>query len=350
MRDHGPFRHKVSSPRPSARLRRAAGQAAGNPPSAKPLKTEISIQPRDLLYAAAPVALLFISVILFAKWGYTAPHGRLQMAWDGRLESAGRLRTLTMWFALFGLGTGCLIFCAIELRRFDARSRTLLKRIFFTWSAGLIAAAVFAPAAGRAEHVLGEKTICRALSRGPFAIGPTGPAMPTPENVSADLVDKGWEECRPSAQFRWLQALNLTQFVMLLLFLPAMLLGAVSCVAGLPEHRDQQVMRLKAFATLSAALLVTGLLFLSALLHWPAAALAEPSAKVFNAHVSAYLLYWGVTYSALIAAFYVPIGARLAGGLLGGSGMDLKPLDALKTAATIFAPVVTALLGDVLKF
>jgi cytochrome bd-type quinol oxidase subunit 2 len=262
-----------------------------------------------------------------------------------------------MWLALLTLGVGCLFFCYKELQRFDRPSRRLLAGSWAVLASLLIGLALFGGFKGRAEHLLGERTICTALSGPGYARyrsdAPASAARsrdPTSGPGLWQVPSEYLDPCDPPIQYIWLWRLNSTQLLLLLLFLPAMLLGAISCVAGLPERREEQAARLKTFAFLSAALLVSGLLFLSALLHWPAASLTEASANIYNAHASSFLLYWGVAYSALIAAFYIPIGARVAGGLDGGAAPnDLRPLEGLKTAAVIFAPVITALIGDIVK-
>ncbi|MBV9931716.1 MAG: hypothetical protein JO013_12325 [Alphaproteobacteria bacterium] len=304
----------------------------------------LTLAPSALVYAVGPILVLIVSSWLFSTYGQTAPHYMLETHPDGRLESAGRLRAIAMWLVLAIVGVGCLGLWAKELMRFDRRSARMLAGAWIITAATLTLSVSSGNFQGRAERVLGEHTICNML-------------QPPPKTKAVFRDQQGqleaYRRCTSEdPYFARLAELNSRQLALLLLFLPAMLFGAVSCAAGPPDRRDEQVLRLKTFTYLSAALVAAGLLFLSALLHWPAGALSEGSARIYNAHVSSYLLYWAVTYSAMIAAYYIPLSAKLSGGLVGPAAAagDLHPLDALKTIATIFAPVITALLGDIVHF
>lgn len=326
----------------------ATGDGKERLPDAKTLTIS---WPTLLAYAAPPLVLFALSSELFRRYGQTARHGWLELAYDGRLETAARVRTVAMWLVLLALAIGALAFCWSEIRKFDYLSRTRLLLAWAGVATSLVICVWSSSFQGRAEHVLGRMTICRALSSGTEAGAPTRislTAESVPEKGASGVPEV--HRCIPSEQFRWLQGLNSAQLYLSLLFIPAVLFGAVSCAGVAPGGSEEQSARLEAFTFLASALLVAALLFLSALLHWPASQLKDTSAKVFNAQAGSFLLYWGVTYSALIAAFYVPIGLRIAGRIgAGGAAGTLKPLKALTTAATVFAPVITALIGDIVK-
>jgi len=156
-----------------------------------------------------------------------------------------------------------------------------------------------------------------------------------------------------------MKQLNRVQLYVLLLVLPAMVLGAISALATGGTARAEGA-RLKTYLYLAAILLVCGLLYLSALLRWPGAALTGQEATNYDGFVDAYLLCLGAAYSLFIISYYLPIVIRLSsnGNAVAAvaardtkdSGGDdvLKPLDILKVVLALFAPVITALLGHVI--
>jgi hypothetical protein len=132
-----------------------------------------------------------------------------------------------------------------------------------------------------------------------------------------------------------------------------------------------QARRLNTHLYLAAAVLVMGLLFLSALLRWPASGLAGDPASAYTAHVDAYIFFWGATYSVFIASYYVPVAIELTGMCTSLTATQAKaeaasakaeegddadgddsPVSDLfslfKTVAALFAPVIAGLLGSVL--
>jgi hypothetical protein len=161
----------------------------------------------------------------------------------------------------------------------------------------------------------------------------------------------------------------------LLLFLgiPAVLLGAIACLA-LPETNSareqyaawaEQTKKLNRLLYITAGFMISGLLFTNARLMWPAFSLHPDDLKPFTAHVSSVVLYAGVSNSLLIASYYVPVAAFLARARprrpLPVVGMrrdaeaqrddrEADPWAAFRKAIAIMSPAIVALVGEMVKF
>jgi hypothetical protein len=154
---------------------------------------------------------------------------------------------------------------------------------------------------------------------------------------------------------------------MLFVAVPAMVFGTISCLARplskLSEKaaaalRSEQTERLNIFLYLSAFIMVSGLLFLSAALHWAGHGLQGADLNVYRQHVNALILFFGISYSLFIASYYVPVSLVLAeqrparaasAGEKEGGDVAYSPFTLLRVAATVFAPALVGLLGEVMK-
>ena len=255
--------------------------------------------------AALAIAVLPILVIslssAFVHWFGTFAGEFTVSPKPSHAEAAGRLRTMTTWLAMFAAVFFCLVYFAQSLRRFERDSlRTLLVAYAALAVAGLVL--VYFGFAGQANRAIAEQFIQRSLEL---------PIHHPPNRGPLDLIRFNGTE------YQLLLGMNSIQRYLLALLTPALVLGSISCLAMPPDETvadcRRQAQRLSTYLYLSAAVLVTGLIFLAAMLRWPGYGLAEAAAKSYNAHVDAYVFYWGVTYSILIASYYVPIAVRLAG-------------------------------------
>jgi hypothetical protein len=78
------------------------------------------------------------------------------------------------------------------------------------------------------------------------------------------------------------------------------------------EVIKEQMRELKTIAGFGSALLVAGILHMVTWLRWPAALFHQtPLAQDIAAFAEAMGLYWGATFSLVLAAFYVPAAAHL---------------------------------------
>lgn len=297
-------------------------------------------------------------------------YGNLPAA-TGHLEAAGRLKMLAAWLLLAATTVACLAYFARTVRASAPDTRDRLTKAYI-WLTLFGVAAVVCGLISGAPRFLGEHAICNAFA-----------GTWEPGNLWLDP----WPACS-GVQFTKLWWLNEVQKIGLALVSPALVLGTISCLA-MPDPASRaacrlQARRLNAHLYLAAAVLVMGLLFLSALMRWPASGLAHDPAADYTAHVDAYIFYWGATYSVFIASYYVPVAIGLpencrqiaaprpdssaatakatpaktdeGGGSNadegGGSNADDSPVSDLfslfKTVAALFAPAIAGLLGSVL--
>lgn len=149
-----------------------------------------------------------------------------------------------------------------------------------------------------------------------------------------------------------------------LLGLMSLVIGSILCLAGPADdarwsvsravaHYEEQSERLNTYLYLSALLLVTGLLFISAVFRWPTHALLPGTS--YEAHADALTAYYGFSYTIVIAAFYIPVAVILSarvkalkpakeGAASGVPDAFTGPLQVLKIATAIFS---TSLAGIV---
>lgn len=315
--------------------------------------------PRGVIkIVARPVAVIIFSLLIMR---IGAPfHGDVDLPEaTGHLEAAGRFKMLAAWLLLLAMTVACLAYLVGTLRIFTPDSVKRLKIAYFSF-AFLGVALVLGGGVHGAPRYLGEQAICHALA-----------GTWEPGNL------RSWLDVTPACAgdgFATLWWLNEVQKFGQVVLMPALVLGTISCLA-MPKRRTRgacqlQARRLNTHLYLAAALLVAGLLFLSALLRWPASGLAGGAASAYTAHVDAYIFYLGVTYSVFIASYYVPVAIKLTklcatppkkpkaakarDGDEGGDEDDDSPVADLfnlfKTVAALFAPVIAGLLGSVLNF
>jgi hypothetical protein len=309
--------------------------------------------------AFLPLAVIVVSSLLIMLFGTPFSGDNTLPFATGHLEAAARLKMLAAWLLLTAATLACLAYFARTSRAFASGTTARLTRAYF-WFALFGVAAVLSGTVHGGPRFFGEPAICHALA------GSWDPGRL-----------REWLELWPSCtgiRFTMLWWLNETQKIGLALLTPALVLGTISCLAmPEPAGRDAcrfQARRLSMHLYLAAAVLVIGLLFLSALLRWPASGLAGDPASAYTAHVDAYIFFWGATYSVLIASYYVPVAigltrtpldpqvspakpkARAKARAAGDTDDDDSPISDLfswfKTIAALFAPAIAGLLGGVL--
>lgn len=334
---------------------------------AEPALSNFKLPPGVIKIVFLPLAVIVAGSLLIMFLG--APFGgdgELPAA-TGHLEAASRLKMLAAWLLLAATTLACLAYFVRTVRVSARDTRNRLTKAYW-WLALLGVAAVAGGLISGAPRFLGERAICNAF-------GGTW----EPGNL------RSWLDLSPACSgtgFTILWWLNEVQKIGLALISPALVLGTISCLA-MPEKVSRaacrlQARRLNAHLYLAAAVLVMGLLFLSALLRWPASALAGNEGAAYTAHVDAYVFFWGATYSVFIASYYVPVAIGLAATCMRRSASNGKPaatvkadesdeagadegkdaeaddnpvsdlFSLVKTVAALFAPVIAGLLGSVL--
>jgi hypothetical protein len=336
---------------------------------------------RMLLYVIPPIIVIGGASILINSAGFPLDHLANATVQNGHAEAAGRLRMLATWLLLACVGIGCIGHFAWSLL-VARRTAPQLAVLYVLLAAGGILLIASGGMEG-AQRLMDRRVICAAfdLAEAPEGrvtreatetggsrrgtevevlktYGPPGP------HVGDDASACGLSKTNYPRMW-WL---NQIQKYLLVLFIPALVLGMISCTArpAAPSEDDcrLQVRRLNLQLYLTATALVSGLLFLSALLHWPGFAFQGEAAAAYKAHVDAYILYWGVAYTLFIAAVYVPVAIELT--LVCNSLPTSRNAEAeqgekakatpvtelfslLKTAAAMFAPAIAGLLGGVIN-
>lgn len=307
--------------------------------TAKKLRLETS----TLVIALLPLLVISLSSALVHWFGTFAGELQAPAAAANHAEAAGRLRALTTWLVMLAVVLVCLAYFVRSVRVLERGSLRVLALAYAVLAiAGLVL--VYFGFAGEANRAVADEFIQAALNL-PISRPPPGPF---------DLI------AFHGTEFDLLQALNWIQRYLLALLTPALVLGSIACLA-MPQRKTiadcrRQSERLNNYLYLSAAVLVAGLIFLAAMLRWPGYALPEAAAARYNGHVDAYVFYWGVTYSILIASYYVPVALRLAGigGAVAESG-EAAPsasehlIATAKALAALFAPAIAGLLGGFIQ-
>lgn len=348
---------------------------------------KLELDPKDLGILVFPFLVIFVSFTLIPLAG--VPLGPLAKAVveNGHAETAGRLQMLATWLLLLAVGCGCVGLFAWDLRLFKAKSfKWMLGAFTFLAAFGCL---VVSWGASEGPRLIGEPAICAAF--GPRNAAPAPAPKHTPaqtasangiaaEDGASGALDGNLQDyriappsrsvsdalpgflrppnCPDNWQVRLMWRLNLVQRLLLALVSPALVLGTIGCLAMPDKEKEeaivQQLARLKARLYLATTLFVSGLLFLSALLRWPAFAFRGVGHDSYIAHVDAFVLYWGVTYTLYIASYYAPVALLLSSR---GRDQDVPEdklpagqlLDWTKTLAALFAPAVVGLLGNVLR-
>lgn len=361
---------------------------------------KLDLPTRYLWLVLPPALLLAAAAFLLNFLGYPIASALHLDGLSGAAEAGARVKVLATWLILAVIGLGSAGYFFWRLRDFR---RATVRKLLMTY-AGLAAIGVgFAWYGGLEAHrFIGEDFVCESfkalegmqetpvpavtgMPAGQDGVTPEGapgqanvqqatsgetrkeaPAARPPRQLLEETTWRTWTKpCNPSTLHARMTGLNRVQRFLLPLLTPALLLGMIGALAKGPATGfSARVERLNTFLYLSAAVLVAGLLLLSALLRWPGYLLVKDVRAVFDAHAAALVLYWGVVYSLYIALSYLPAAALLKrdqpaparaavrvekGEQKEGKAPDplLTPIGMLKTAATIFAPAVAALLSGV---
>ncbi len=337
------------------------------------------LKTRHLALILLPTAVLVAGSLLLSLLGYPQSTAFDPSAASGSAEAAARVKVLATSLLLASLGIGCAVAFVAHLATLPKSETRILVAV---WVA-LTAVGVGSLLMGQPEEAhrfMGEKFACRSFAT--LGAAPGQPVQPPPVQTveaakaapapavaePAEMLSKP-QECS-ARQWQRMRVLNGVQRYLLAFVTPCLVLGMIAClVIGGGDTLRSQSERLNTYLYLAAALLVAGLLFLSALLRWPGFSLPKDARAVYDAHAAAIVLYWGVVYSLFNAAVYLPVAHLLkrrlhdrpgaaAGAAGAGAGGDdaassaeqlWRPAAMLKTAAGIFAPAIAGLLSDVVK-
>lgn len=332
-----------------------------------------------------PVLIFGATTFLGARYGIPDGYFAQPVIQDGNAEMAGRTRTFATFLLFAGMAIAVIVCWAAAFRMMDRGStKNLLVAYLLTVVIGT--SMVLAGGAFRGVPYLEGSFACSSfghLTAPPSRVGPdvkaepdstaqkaegSRPTRPPPRRLlQTDLHPQ--RACgAPQADLLWW--LRTIVGVLLLFGMPAVIFGAISCLA-LPKEGSAakrleawtlQSRRLSGFLYLAAAYMISGLLFTSARLNWLGYSLHSDDVRPLRELVSSHMLYGGVSNSLIIASYYLPValwlaasrptGARAAGSG-GGAGEAQGPLpDPLgppKIVATILSPALVGLFGELLK-
>jgi hypothetical protein len=303
-----------------------------------------------LAIAVPPALVLIASSLLLSGYGDPIEPLARPLQLNGHAEAAARITLLAMSLGLTALGLACIGYFGFHLWQFRSRAFWALAGLALA-SSGVGAVLVSKGFPEEAQQFLGVGMVKVSLRAAPDC--PLERGTPLARYATGPVPVK----CTNS-RYEMLREINGLQRLLLSFVSGALIFGTIACAAApaIPNKvsAKAQMDRLNTYLYLSAAVLVTGLLFLSALLRWPGHAVHKDVLASFNQHVGAIVLYWGVTYSAFIAAYYVPVALCLSRRWRdvpkdeSDKLVILSPLDLLKVGAAIFSPVITGLIGTVI--
>ena len=288
-------------------------------------------------------------------------------------EAAARLQVLSTFMLFVACALAC---CGVFACRAARASASTRRRLLLTYAGAVCVGFIVMTAMNTRETqaYMGPQFICEAF----------GSVEGSPRSLPAD-PDPGWADAflgrvpNPdnlipgappkacgAANHQLLRGLLAIERNLLVLAIGSLTVGSIGCLTlpyagsrtALRRAVEIQASRLNLYLYLSAALLVVGLMFVSAFLHWPSFALADPAG--YNAHANALVFYFGVSYSILLASYYAPVAlllsryARRAGdAALSANLLDRAqqgPMQAAKVAAALFAPALASLFSGLMDF
>jgi len=303
---------------------------------------------------AMPIAFYILSDILFLIFGWHGPRiaPLSDQSFDARADASARLLVLAAILAV--IGVGCFAICRFitDLHRMPARvSGPLLLGL----ATGVTITLIYSITLGQCIPIidyLGDGFMHSALS-----------AFDKSEGHAAHTLGRG----SISLALRFDKLMTWVR-LFLILSSAAVIVGAASCLALPPSDSPEaeqaaallaQRQRLRNYANLGAILMVSGMLFMLAWMHWPGALLPKAAAQAFIRHVNALGLYFGVTYSLMIAAYTLPTATilherSLAIGNAPNTGEDRSLLgkgmvDGLGKILVILAPTLAGAVPAVIE-
>lgn len=307
-----------------------------------------------LALVVPPVVVFIGSDLLVGLFGW---HGLARMPAvaplpSGHADAAARLYILAALLAACGVSFLTMLLFARDLA--EEFGRAMRRLLLATLLTGLVIGALWMAVFGRFSDAL---------------VAPLGTDV---IDATVRIFARTTRDGRPATETIACFAVLIFLGRAALMFGAALtIVGAVSCLARpLPplagaEARAlllRQHLRLRLYVNAAAALMVAAIVFQLAWTRWPQALLAKPAATAFSAHVDAYALYSGVTFSLVIATFALPVVAGLRARAVAlasdsGDADDIALIDAglmqgLAKVLVVLAPALAGLLptlADILQ-
>lgn len=299
----------------------------------------LRLNPFYLLIALLPI-LVFFSIdrlldTVGASREIVLPHFA---PFDPHAEYVARLAVLAAFIPFVAVGLGALALFGVTISRLDPRSLGLSMAAFIGLPV-LTAVMLVAAPTRETQDYLGPAVVCAGLGYGPGLHAKGKPPMVTVDDVRVLKGKKPNQRLvcdQPS--FGTLRNLLIADEVVILFGVAALVIGAIACLADKDGDKGDKLTLyeaesswLNSFLYMSAAFLVTGLLFIAALLKWPLYPLLASDRAAYEAQANGIVAYFGVSYTIVLASYYGPVAAILSGRV-----KPLKPGEAAEALPNAF--------------
>lgn len=349
----------------------AAGEALGSEaqagaqavvPKDAVARDKAKLPPRYLLLALVPVLILVLSDALLNRYGWPVaprPATVIETPIFAYSESAARIRVLIGFMILVLAALSAVAYTVMLGTKAEppvrwrlllwAGALTLGALLYFQWP-NVVRGSWGNTTEVQTQQLADQALMCRAAMMG--------------EPEAVDTITHEPSSCK-AVHFQELRQLVTWQRWCLAAALIAVVIGSILCLGQRqpndhdPHEVQVQVSRLNTVLYLAAFMLVGGLFFLSAFLHYPTFALSKENATLYGEAAKMIVMFYAVSFSLLIASFYLPAAAILNGRwdaakLEGaakpdqGSGV-IETGQLFRTGAAIIAPLLAGLLTEHVK-
>jgi hypothetical protein len=325
----------------------------------------------SLLLVLPPLVVFILNNAFNVAFG--DPAGYFPQPWlqNGAAEAAGRIKTIAAFLLFGGMSIGLLVVWLGSFRILDRRSAILVLAVYLL-TVGFGSVVVDRAGVLRGTPYLDQAFACASfnhldsVAQGQSSIGaahprPSARAQPLPPDLAPV------EDC-PASQFRLLHMMIRILGGLLLFGMPAVIFGAVTCLAapaaGSTVERMEawtlQTRRLNGFLYLAATYMISGILFTNAQLSWIGYSLHPEDLGPYRDYVGAIMLHAGIANSLLIASYYLPVALWLAAtrpsqphpAAVKGQAPRADapdPFGPLRIGGAILAPALVGFLGELLK-
>jgi hypothetical protein len=314
---------------------------------------------RYLLIALLPTLAFLVNQLLLKYYGdpYDILPDRIA-EFDAYKEGAARIGLIGAFLLCFGVAMAGAGFFVASLRIFRTWRESALMVVGFLMLAGAAVLTQQIVIGRPAEEYAGRSLFCLAAGYGEDqsdraravekAAAEAHPGPAQDRQAAGTLRDSppaaippgvavghlpAHAHC-PYPRFMRMQDLATWQFRVTALAFAGLVFGGIFCLAGPDkaaapgpsretaeadhQHWQSQSEWLNASLYLSALLLATNLMFIHAFLRWPGFLLADAQGR--DAYVGTMVSYYGIAFSVMLAAYYIPVAVILARKAKKGKG------------------------------
>lgn len=255
---------------------------------------------RHLLWAVPPLAVLFVANLLFELTG--GGYGRIGGQLLATTAATGDIaRDAVNAAAAISWATLALIYLCVSAaasvgawRILSERVRGRARRPFTLFTVGVTLLGLF--------HLVAID-VTEAPLRGVFAV-----------TFEALVASPAIGSARVAAIGTVVALINVMSVFVPALLLTAAAASALPSVAGWNETTlARRALQVRRIVALAGAFMVAGVLHMGAWTHWAGATLSADADAALDQVALTVTLFWGTTFTLMIASFYVPVAVRLFG-------------------------------------